>query len=233
MSEVKKEYDPEMRGALYEEAERKSDKSPIATGKITISGVELRIERDQNGMLPDRVELLDDQGTHRGALLPADLPHRFPSGIVAVSADRDRILQQLLSPRDIVQCIGVCFRECGIFQLRRINDDPAVIVHAVIVFAEAEKIAAEKAEAERIAAEKAAAEKAEAERIAAEKAAAEKAEAERIAAEKAAIRYHTVKSGDTLGAIAKRYGKSLSTIQKLNPGVNSNKLRIGQKIRVN
>ena len=92
-------------------------------------------------MLPDRVKLLDDQGTPHGALLPADLPHRFPSGIVAVSADRDRILQQLLSPRDIVQCIGVCFRECGIFQLRRINDDPAVIVHAVIVFTEAEKIA--------------------------------------------------------------------------------------------
>ena len=43
MSEAKKEYDPEMRGALYEESERKSDKSPVATGKITISGVELRI----------------------------------------------------------------------------------------------------------------------------------------------------------------------------------------------
>lgn len=42
MSE-QKPYDPEMRGALYEEAERKSEKSPIATGKITISGVELRI----------------------------------------------------------------------------------------------------------------------------------------------------------------------------------------------
>lgn len=43
MSEAKKEYDPEMRGVLYEESERKSDKSPFATGKITISGVELRI----------------------------------------------------------------------------------------------------------------------------------------------------------------------------------------------
>lgn len=44
MSE-KKEYDPEMRGALYavEESERKNDKAPAATGKITISGVELRI----------------------------------------------------------------------------------------------------------------------------------------------------------------------------------------------
>ncbi len=48
------------------------------------------------------------------------------------------------------------------------------------------KLAAEKAEAERIAAERAAAEKAEAERIAAERAAAEKAKAERLAAERAA-----------------------------------------------
>lgn len=43
MSEIKKEYDPEMRGALYEETERKGDKYPCATGKVTISGVELRI----------------------------------------------------------------------------------------------------------------------------------------------------------------------------------------------
>ena len=43
MSEAKKEYGPEMRGALYEETERKSEKSPCATGKVTISGVELRI----------------------------------------------------------------------------------------------------------------------------------------------------------------------------------------------
>ena len=50
----------------------------------------------------------------------------------------------------------------------------------------AEKAAAEKAEQERIAAEKAAAEKAERERIAAEKAAMKKAEQERIAAEEAA-----------------------------------------------
>lgn len=43
MSETKKEYDPEMRGALYEETDRKNEKSPVATGKVTISGVELRI----------------------------------------------------------------------------------------------------------------------------------------------------------------------------------------------
>lgn len=42
MSESK-EYNPEMRGALYEETERKGEKYPVATGKITVSGVELRI----------------------------------------------------------------------------------------------------------------------------------------------------------------------------------------------
>ena len=58
-------------------------------------------------------------------------------------------------------------------------------------------------------------------------------EEKRLAAERAAAKYYTVKSGDTLGAIAKRNGKSLSAIQKLNPGINPNKLSIGQKIRVN
>ena len=58
-------------------------------------------------------------------------------------------------------------------------------------------------------------------------------EEKRIAAERAAMRYYTVKSGDTLGAIAKREGKSLSAIEKLNPGINPNRLSIGQKIRVN
>ena len=43
MSEEKRDYDPEMRGVLYDVGERKGDKYPIATGKIQISGVELRI----------------------------------------------------------------------------------------------------------------------------------------------------------------------------------------------
>ena len=64
-------------------------------------------------------------------------------------------------------------------------DQEAERLAAEQVAAEAARLAAEKAEQERIAAEKAAAAKAEAERIAAEKAAREKAEAERIAAEKA------------------------------------------------
>lgn len=45
-----KEYDPEMRGALYEETNRENDKAPVATGKITISGIELRV-----AMWPARV----------------------------------------------------------------------------------------------------------------------------------------------------------------------------------
>ena len=36
-----KQYDPEMRGVLYADAKAKeNDKYPIATGKVTISGVE-------------------------------------------------------------------------------------------------------------------------------------------------------------------------------------------------
>ena len=46
-----KQYDPEMRGMLYADARSKdNDKYPIATGKVTISGVELRI-----AMWPSRV----------------------------------------------------------------------------------------------------------------------------------------------------------------------------------
>ena len=45
-------------------------------------------------------------------------------------------------------------------------------------------------------------------------------------------RYHTIKSGDTLGSLAKKHGTTVAAIQKLNPGVNPSKLRVGQKIRV-
>lgn len=48
----------------------------------------------------------------------------------------------------------------------------------------------------------------------------------------ATAKYHTVKSGDTLGRIAKRYGTSVSKICKLN-GISANKvIRPGQKLRV-
>jgi len=58
-------------------------------------------------------------------------------------------------------------------------------------------------------------------------------EEKRLAAERAAIRYYTVKSGDNLGAIARKHGKSLNAVIKLNPGIKPDKLSIGQKIRVN
>ena len=45
-----KNYDPEMRGILYAEERQGDSKFPIATGKVTISGVELRI-----AMWPSRV----------------------------------------------------------------------------------------------------------------------------------------------------------------------------------
>lgn len=43
MSEEVKQYSNEMRGSLWTEKERKSEKAPTATGTITISGVELRL----------------------------------------------------------------------------------------------------------------------------------------------------------------------------------------------
>ena len=47
------------------------------------------------------------------------------------------------------------------------------------------------------------------------------------------MQFHTVRSGETLSHIASKYGKSLSTLRKLNPKINPDRLSIGQKIRVN
>ncbi|WP_144604045.1 peptidoglycan DD-metalloendopeptidase family protein [Algoriphagus algorifonticola] len=44
--------------------------------------------------------------------------------------------------------------------------------------------------------------------------------------------YHRVKSGDTLGSIARRYGVSVSTLTKLNGITSRSILRIGQNLRV-
>lgn len=44
--------------------------------------------------------------------------------------------------------------------------------------------------------------------------------------------YYTVRSGDTFGKIAQRHGKSISSLRRLNPGINIDRLSIGQKIRV-
>ena len=58
-------------------------------------------------------------------------------------------------------------------------------------------------------------------------------EEKRREAERAAMRWHTVRSGETLSHIAVKYGKSIKTLRKLNPKINPDRLSIGQKIRVN
>lgn len=45
-------------------------------------------------------------------------------------------------------------------------------------------------------------------------------------------RLYTVRSGDTLGAIALRFDVSVEDIIALNPGIEPTALRVGQKIKV-
>jgi LysM repeat protein len=45
-------------------------------------------------------------------------------------------------------------------------------------------------------------------------------------------RFYTVQTGDTFGAIASREGISVEQLQALNPGVSSNALQVGQKLRI-
>jgi membrane-bound lytic murein transglycosylase D len=44
--------------------------------------------------------------------------------------------------------------------------------------------------------------------------------------------YHTVRKGDTLGAIARKYGRSVKQLMQWNKLKNANALRIGQRLRV-
>nr|WP_302053292.1 LysM domain-containing protein [Bacillus haynesii] len=44
--------------------------------------------------------------------------------------------------------------------------------------------------------------------------------------------YYTIKSGDTLSGISKRFNKSIQTLQNWNGIKNANKIYAGQKIRV-
>ena len=44
--------------------------------------------------------------------------------------------------------------------------------------------------------------------------------------------YYKVRSGDTFGRIAQRHGKTITQLKRLNPGINIDRLSIGQKIRV-
>ncbi len=45
-------------------------------------------------------------------------------------------------------------------------------------------------------------------------------------------KYHNVKKGETFGKIAQRYNLSQAQLKKLNPGININSIRIGQRLRV-
>jgi hypothetical protein len=45
-------------------------------------------------------------------------------------------------------------------------------------------------------------------------------------------RFYTVQRGDTFGSISAKTGTSIAALERLNPGVNSNTLQVGQKLRV-
>ena len=45
-------------------------------------------------------------------------------------------------------------------------------------------------------------------------------------------KYYAVKSGDTFSKISQRYGLTQTQLSKLNPGVNINRLTVGQRLRV-
>lgn len=49
---------------------------------------------------------------------------------------------------------------------------------------------------------------------------------------RAAKKFYTVQTGDTFGTIASKEGISVTQLQALNPGVSSNALQVGQKLRV-
>ncbi|MGN1212093.1 MAG: LysM peptidoglycan-binding domain-containing protein, partial [Candidatus Cryptobacteroides sp.] len=51
-------------------------------------------------------------------------------------------------------------------------------------------------------------------------------------AERAAMRWYTIKSGDTLGKIAARNGTTVSELCKMNGITTKTVLKIGRKIRV-
>ena len=51
-------------------------------------------------------------------------------------------------------------------------------------------------------------------------------------AEREAMRYHKIRSGDTLGAIARKYGTTVNNICRLNGIKPTTILRIGRTLRV-
>ena len=47
-----------------------------------------------------------------------------------------------------------------------------------------------------------------------------------------AAQFYTVQSGDTFGSISAKTGVPISRLEELNPGVSSNSLQVGQRLRV-
>jgi LysM repeat protein len=47
-----------------------------------------------------------------------------------------------------------------------------------------------------------------------------------------AEQFYVVRRGDTFGSIAAKEGTTVAQIEQLNPGVSSNALQVGQKLRV-
>jgi LysM repeat protein len=47
-----------------------------------------------------------------------------------------------------------------------------------------------------------------------------------------ARQYYTVQTGDTYGSISAKTGVSIADLERLNPGVSSNSLQVGQRLRV-
>jgi LysM repeat protein len=55
---------------------------------------------------------------------------------------------------------------------------------------------------------------------------------ERPPARKPKPRFYVIESGDTFGTVAAKFDTTVETLQALNPGVSSNSLTVGQRIRV-
>jgi nucleoid-associated protein YgaU len=58
------------------------------------------------------------------------------------------------------------------------------------------------------------------------------AEAERGRVLGTRVSSYSVRSGDTLGTIAERFGKTVDELLVLNPGIDPHALRVGQSLRV-
>jgi Tfp pilus assembly protein FimV len=48
----------------------------------------------------------------------------------------------------------------------------------------------------------------------------------------AGAQFYVVRKGDTFGSIAAKEGTTVAQLEQLNPGVSSNALQVGQKIRI-